>query len=92
MTLRAINGLVHGRVQGVGFRYATRAEARLLGLTGWVANRPDGSVQVWAQGPPDLVGQFVAFLQAGPRHARVASVTIDEVAPDDTLEGFEVRF
>lgn len=92
MTPRAINGFIRGRVQGVGFRYATRAEARLLGLSGWVANRPDGSVQVWAQGSADLVSRFVTFLQEGPRHARVASVQIDEMTPDDTLEGFDVRF
>jgi acylphosphatase len=92
MSQRAMSGLVHGRVQGVGFRYATRAQAGLLGVTGWVANRPDGSVQVWAQGPPDAVARFVAFLREGPRQARVESVELDDVIPDETLVGFNVRF
>ncbi|RLD95512.1 MAG: acylphosphatase, partial [Bacteroidetes bacterium] len=43
--------VVHGRVQGVGFRYAARNQARSLGLKGWVENQPDGSVRTLVQGP-----------------------------------------
>lgn len=88
----AIRAVVTGRVQGVGFRYSTEGEAHRLGLAGWVRNRFDGSVETWAQGPDDAVTRFAAFLETGPRAARVSAVEITEVDLDPELRAFEVRF
>ena len=88
----AIRASVHGVVQGVGFRYSTRAVAQRLGLSGWVRNLPTGSVGVWAQGTADAVFEFRQFLESGPRGAIVRSVEFEDVDPDPDLVGFEVRF
>jgi acylphosphatase len=87
----AISAVVAGRVQGVGFRYSTHQVAAGMGIVGWVRNRFDGTVEVWAQGPDDAVTEFAEFLERGPRPARVSSLVITEVEPDPTLRGFEVR-
>ena len=89
--MKAITAIVTGRVHGVGFRYTARQMALNLGLVGWVRNRPDGTVEAWAQGTPDVVAQFSSFLEQGPRPARVTSVDIIDVEPDHTLDAFEVR-
>jgi DNA ligase D-like protein (predicted 3'-phosphoesterase) len=81
----AIRALVHGDVQGVGFRYATLQHARELALKGWVRNAQDGSVAVHAEGAPAAVEQLLDFLRSGPRFARVASVAVEQVA----VEGHE---
>ena len=88
---KAIAAKVTGRVQGVGYRYAVLHVAGEYGLEGWVRNRPDGSVEVWAQGHEGVLDELVAFLREGPRSARVASVDVRSVAPDESLHGFVVR-
>jgi acylphosphatase len=61
---------VHGRVQGVGFRYSTQAEARTLGVLGYARNLDDGSVEVLAWGEAEQVDALIAWLKAGgPRSA-----------------------
>lgn len=62
---------VHGRVQGVAFRYHTQQQARRLGLTGWVRNNPDGSVRAVAEGSRDELETFRAWIAHGPDHSRV---------------------
>jgi len=79
-----------GRVQGVWFRGTTEQRARELGVAGWAKNRPDGSVEVVAEGAPDAVDKLVAFLHEGPRRAEVASVDVVDEEPEG-LSGFEVR-
>jgi len=71
---------VSGRVQGVGFRWWTRRAAQALGLGGSVRNMPDGSVEVHAVGPPDVVARLEAALREGPPASRVARV--DSIAAD----------
>lgn len=88
---KAVAATVTGRVQGVGYRYSVVDLAQRLGLTGWVRNAPDGSVETWAQGNALVLGQFLAFLEQGPRSARVDGVSVRSVAPDDSLTGFTVR-
>lgn len=88
----AIRAVVTGRVQGVGFRYSTESAARRLGISGWVRNRHDGSVEAWAQGSDDAVTRFAEFLEEGPKSARVTSVDVNEVEPDPAIRNFEVRF
>jgi len=65
---------VRGRVQGVGFRWFVRERARGLGLTGWVCNRDDGSVEVLALGDEASLGQLRSLLGTGPSGARVSVV------------------
>jgi acylphosphatase len=65
---------VTGRVQGVGFRWFVLATGRRLGLTGWVRNNPDGSVEVEAAGPATELASFRARLADGPPAARVQHV------------------
>jgi acylphosphatase len=66
--------MVRGRVQGVYYRASALREARRLGLTGWVANRPDGSVELVAEGEEDQVKDLLAWSQHGPSTARVEKV------------------
>lgn len=73
---------ITGRVQGVGFRYALCDEAERLGLTGWVRNRTDGSVEAVVQGPPGAVEAIVAWTRRGPPGSRVADVSTAAAAGD----------
>ena len=70
---------VSGRVQGVGFRFHTRARAESLGLDGHAFNRPDGGVEVLACGPPDAVEALCRWLHDGPDHAYVTRVECERV-------------
>ena len=90
--MRTIHVIVEGTVQGVGFRYTTRREAQHRDLAGWVRNRQDGSVEVWAQGPPEAVAKLIAFLEKGPPGATVSKLEIEEVDADLTMHKFEFRY
>ncbi len=81
---------VHGRVQGVGYRVFAATCARALGLAGWVANRPDGTVEAYAEGPPDRLAEFEFDLSRGPRFARVERVESTPVEPEG-MDTFEIR-
>ena len=81
---------IEGRVQGGGFREACVQRAQALGLTGYVRNRRDGSVEVMLQGPADAVARMQAWLHEGPPLARVDRVTVSS-APVAVLSGFERR-
>jgi DNA ligase D-like protein (predicted 3'-phosphoesterase) len=87
---RAIRALASGRVQGVGFREATRRRALELGVMGWVRNEPDGSVAVHAEGEPAAVGALEQFLHEGPRAAIVTDITVEDVRVEGH-EQFAVR-
>lgn len=80
---------LHGRVQGVGFRWWAQRTARSLGLRGWVRNCADGTVEVVLAGPEDAVGHMEARLREGPRSAHVSSVE-QMGAPDSVPSGFEI--
>jgi len=82
--------MTRGRVQGVGFREATVAEAERLGVFGWVRNAEEGSVAVHAEGPERAVEQLVDFLREGPRAARVEAVEVEK-AKVEGHEQFAVR-
>ena len=88
----AVRVTVSGRVQGVGFRYATRDVAGRLGVTGWVRNLATGQVEVFAQGAEGPVGELVAWLKRGPRWASVTGVDSSPAEPDPDLATFHVRF
>ena len=72
---------VHGRVQGVSFRAAARAEARRLGLAGFARNQPDGSVAIEVEGDEAAVDAFVAWCRVGPPAARVERIEVAVAAP-----------
>jgi acylphosphatase len=81
---------VTGRVQGVFYRASARAEAERLGLSGFVRNRPDGSVYAEAEGPRETLDRFVAWCRRGPPHAQVESVEAEEGKPKG-YAGFTIR-
>lgn len=73
--------LVDGRVQGVGFRWHTRLEARSLGLSGWVRNLDDGRVEVHVEGQRAAVAVLLEWMAAGPSGAAVESLDTEESTP-----------
>lgn len=73
----ALRAVVHGRVQGVGFRWATRERLVALGLDGAATNRPDGTVEVVVAGPRSAVDRLVAWLRDGPTPGHVTRVDVD---------------
>ena len=83
--------IIAGRVQGVFYRATTQEQARGLGLTGWVRNCPDGTVEAVAEGPADTVDLFVEWCHQGPPAARVAQVVESPLAPIGSESDFSVR-
>ncbi len=83
--------VVHGRVQGVGFRAFVWRAAADLGISGWVRNRSDGTVEVLAGGPPEAVERLAELLARGPRWARVDRVESTGVPTSEVPSGFSVR-
>jgi acylphosphatase len=69
--------VVHGDVQGVGFRYFLVDHARPGGVSGWVRNRPDGSVEVMAEGDRHHLEGLLGAARRGPRHAHVTEVEVE---------------
>lgn len=90
--MRAVHAYVTGRVQGVFFRTTTRDRAEQLGLEGWVRNLPDGRVQVFFQGPDQAVARLEEFLRRGPSRAEVDGVETEDLPPDHSLSGFQIRY
>ncbi|VEG53542.1 acylphosphatase [Mycolicibacterium aurum] len=82
---------VHGHVQGVGFRWWTRSRALELGLTGYAANKPDGRVQVVAQGPRDACERLLDLLKGADTPGQVDKVIVDWSEPADAITGFTER-
>ena len=88
--LRLCGYRVHGRVQGVGFRWWTRSLAARLGLGGHVRNLSSGAVEVHAAGRPDALAEFEGLIAEGPRFAEVTSV--EHIEPDEEMSrvSFEI--
>jgi acylphosphatase len=81
--------IVHGRVQGVGFRYALARAAEMRGVSGWARNRPDGKLEAVVEGEPEAVESLVRFCREGPRGAEVERVEVWEEEPEG-LARFDV--
>lgn len=86
-----VHMLVTGMVQGVGFRYFTVMAARRYGLTGWVRNRMDGSVELEAQGEGIDLERFERAVEAGPRWSRVEHIDTSTLPPVAGETGFSVH-
>lgn len=82
--------MVRGDVQGVGFRYFVQRRAEEMGLAGWVRNRPDGSVEVVAEGGRPALGRLLEMLGKGPGLAAVDRVDV-AWGEESGLKGFSVR-
>lgn len=82
---------ISGRVQGVGFRYAARNQARALNLKGWVENHPDGSVLTAVQGNEKDCGSYIRWCRSGTGYSWVEGIEITE--KDLThFKGFDIRY
>ncbi len=86
-----LEALVRGRVQGVGFRYFVLSRARSLGLTGWVANEPDGSVRCVAEGDRGALDALLDVLERGPSGSRVDDVHVAWSSAGGHWTSFAVR-
>ena len=80
---------IHGRVQGVGFRYHFSEQAQFLGITGWVRNRRGGSVEAMIEGTPEAVEAMLAWARRGPAAANVERVDVS--AAEGRFTSFELR-
>lgn len=87
--VRTVRVRIAGRVQGVGYRYWTEGVAGELGLSGWVRNRRDGTVEAVLSGAPGDVAQMIESCREGPPAAQVTSVDVSEGTPEPS-PGFEV--
>ena len=87
-----VHVFVSGRVQGVFFRANTRAEAKRLGLKGWVKNTPDGRVELVAEGPSRAVNELISWCHKGPAYSRVDKVEFHKETPTGKYDEFSVRF
>ena len=83
--MHALHVVVEGTVQGVGFRWFVRQEARRLGVAGWVRNLDDGSVELMASGEESAVRRLVDHVRVGPDSANVTSVHSETVQRDGAL-------
>jgi acylphosphatase len=74
--------VVHGRVQGVGFRYSLARAADIRGVAGWARNRADGALEAVFEGEPEALESLVRFCREGPRGANVERVEVFEEEPE----------
>lgn len=91
MKSRRVHVIVHGLVQGVFFRDYTRRQATILGVSGWVRNMRDGSVEAVIEGDADRVAEMVEWLHTGSPHSVVESLDIRDEEPRGET-GFDIRF
>ena len=88
---RRYEATVHGRVQGVGYRWFVRSVAARLHLVGWVANEPSGSVRVVAEGDPASLDELARLLGHGPSGAKVERIDGEIVPATGSFSTFEIK-
>jgi acylphosphatase len=86
-----LEAVASGRVQGVGYRYFVRDAAQRLGLSGWVANLPDGRVRCVAEGPRPDLERLLRLLERGPNGASVTSVDSSWMVATGHFDRFAIR-
>lgn len=90
-TIKRMEIVVSGIVQGVGFRFFVVRRAGHLRLNGWTKNMPDGSVFIVAEGPEEMLASLLSAVREGPPGASVAEVTYKMTDPINEPEGFYIR-
>jgi acylphosphatase len=88
---KRIRAIIHGTVQGVGFRYYTQQEAVRIGVTGCVRNLPDGTVELVAEGTEEQLQALLSWAHQGPAAARVTRVEVTEPAATGEFESFSIE-
>jgi len=91
MKTAARHVIVHGRVQGVGFRYFVRRAGARLGLTGNVLNRSDGTVEITVEGDEDAIVQFLGQVSEGPPSSRIERLDTEEITPSGSYRSFQIE-
>jgi len=89
--MEQIRVVVHGVVQGVGFRYHTRQVAQQLGVTGFVRNQPDGTVEIVAAGTQAQVQALLQWAHRGPASAQVSQVDTEPYTGTKILNSFTIE-
>lgn len=90
--MERLHAVVRGDVQGVGFRYFVQRRAHQLGLSGWVRNNEDGSVELVAEGERDPLELLKGAVEEGPRMARVERVDVQWSSATGTLQSFDLAW
>jgi acylphosphatase len=91
MSTRRIQVIISGRVQGVGFRANCQRQANALGVTGWVRNQWDDSVEALFEGPDEAVDAMLQWCRQGPSAAVVTGVQVTEAEPGPPYRSFYIR-
>ena len=89
--MKRVHLIIKGIVQGINFRYNTKRKAESLGLTGWIKNNPDNSVEAVFEGPDKLIEEIIEFCKKGTIGSRVTDVKITQ-EPVKNLKEFEIRY
>ncbi|MFH1211910.1 MAG: acylphosphatase [Candidatus Woesearchaeota archaeon] len=90
--MRRFHIFLKGKVQGIGLRYHVRKKAESLGLTGWVRNLDNGSVEINAEGGDESIKEFLAWLEKGVPEADVEKITAKEEKPKKEQGSFEIVY
>ena len=88
--IEAIHIIVHGRVQGVWFRAGTKEKAGELGISGWVKNAPEGTVEIHAEGLKSKLDNFISWCRKGTPAANVKSLDLTPI-PLQNFKSFQIR-
>lgn len=92
MKIKRVRTIIEGRVQGVFFRACTEEEATRLGLTGWVRNRPEGSVEAVIEGDATMITAMLNWLRKGSPQSTVTRVRVIDEEPTDQWDTFTIRY
>ena len=92
MSEKAIHIIVHGIVQGVGFRFFVRDQSRQYDITGWVRNRADGTVEIFAEGEEDNLKKFLVRVREGPSFGHVSRLEKEWLEPGNKYNDFQIVF
>lgn len=89
--MKTAHVFISGSVQGVGYRYFVKDNARKMGLTGWVRNTEDGGVEVVIQGEEKKIEELIALCKQGPFLAEVKHIGFEWEETEEVFEGFAIR-
>ena len=92
MAESAAHIIVHGRVQGVGFRFFVRDQESVFEVTGWVKNLYDGTVEIHAEGEKDVLKSFIERIRKGPMFGLVSELTVNWIEPTGKYSNFSIQF